>query len=145
MIRNDVAYRQAKARLADFREQIADVRKDLSDQRVSAEDIALATEPTEAIAQELEYEVNLYERLRSEGLSAVPSFAAADRGKALIVLRIARGWTQRQLADALGVSEAQVSRDERNDYHGITQERFARILQALDVEEVSRYQAVRAG
>jgi transcriptional regulator with XRE-family HTH domain len=59
------------------------------------------------------------------------------------VLRIARGWTQRQLAHALGVNEAQVSRDERDDYHGVTQERFARILQALGVEEVSRYQAVQ--
>jgi hypothetical protein len=32
------------------------------------------------------------------------------------------------------VHETQVSRDERNEYHGITIERAAKILEALDVE-----------
>ena len=36
-------------------------------------------------------------------------------GHWLIGVRIAKGWSQRDLADKLGVSEAQVSRDERND------------------------------
>jgi transcriptional regulator with XRE-family HTH domain len=49
----------------------------------------------------------------------------------LIALRIAAGMTQRQLADRLDVSEAQVSRDERNEYHGITVERAQRIIDAL--------------
>jgi transcriptional regulator with XRE-family HTH domain len=51
----------------------------------------------------------------------------------LIALRIARGLTQRQLADRLGVPESQVSSDERNEYHGVTIERAARILDALGV------------
>lgn len=144
MIRNELEYRQAQARLADFRDQIDGIRKELAEQGLSNADMAHATEPTEALARELDYDVTLYERLRTEGLGAVPSFGAAERGKALTALRIARGWSQRQLAEALGVSETLVSRDERNDYHGITQERFARVLQVLGVEEVSRYQAVRA-
>lgn len=41
--------------------------------------------------------------------------------------------SQKELADRLGVSEAQVSRDERNEYHGITVERVRRILDALGV------------
>jgi transcriptional regulator with XRE-family HTH domain len=36
-----------------------------------------------------------------------------------VALRIATGLTQRQLAETLGVHESQVSRDERNEYHGI--------------------------
>jgi transcriptional regulator with XRE-family HTH domain len=46
--------------------------------------------------------------------------------------------TQRQLAERLGVHESQVSRDERNEYHGITLERAARILEALHAQVHSR-------
>ena len=47
--------------------------------------------------------------------------------------RIALGLTQQELAERLKVSAAQVSCDERNDYHGITVERAQRILEALGV------------
>jgi transcriptional regulator with XRE-family HTH domain len=52
----------------------------------------------------------------------------------LIAARIAQGLSQRELAERLGVHETQVSRDERNEYHGITVERADRILEALGVE-----------
>jgi transcriptional regulator with XRE-family HTH domain len=52
-------------------------------------------------------------------------------GRWLIGIRIARGISQRRLAEILNVSEAQVSRDERNEYAGITVERAQRILEAL--------------
>ncbi len=44
---------------------------------------------------------------------------------------IANGLSQKELADRLGVSEAQVSRDERNEYHSVTMERAQRILDAM--------------
>ncbi|HKC76557.1 MAG TPA: helix-turn-helix transcriptional regulator [Chloroflexota bacterium] len=53
-------------------------------------------------------------------------------GQLLIAARIANGLSQRELADRLGVSETQVSRDERNEYHGITVERAQRILDCLN-------------
>ncbi len=55
-------------------------------------------------------------------------------GILLIGLRIHRGLTQKQLADALGIHESQVSRDERNEYHNITLERARKILQILGAE-----------
>lgn len=39
---------------------------------------------------------------------------------------------QRELAERLGVSEAQVSRDEHNEYHGITVDRVQRVLDAMN-------------
>jgi Helix-turn-helix len=45
----------------------------------------------------------------------------------------AQGITQRDLARRLSVHETQVSRDERNEYFGITLERAAKILDALNV------------
>ena len=52
-------------------------------------------------------------------------------GHLLISLRIAQGVSQRELARRLNVHESQVSRDERNEYFGITLERAVRILDAL--------------
>jgi len=55
-------------------------------------------------------------------------------GQTLVGLTIALGLTQRELATRLGVHEAQISRDERNEYHGITVERASRILDTLGVQ-----------
>jgi hypothetical protein len=38
------------------------------------------------------------------------------------------------------VHESQVSRDERNDYHGITVERAARVLEAPKVKMASSFE-----
>ena len=54
-------------------------------------------------------------------------------GHLLITSRIAQGISQHELARRLGVHETQVSRDERNEYFGITLERAAKILDALNV------------
>ena len=57
-----------------------------------------------------------------------PLPALARIGLSLIALRIANGLTQRQLAERLGVNEAQVSKDE---YHGISVDRAQRIIDAM--------------
>jgi transcriptional regulator with XRE-family HTH domain len=54
-------------------------------------------------------------------------------GQLLIALRVAQGISQRELARRLGVHESQVSRDERNEYFGITLERAVKVLDALNV------------
>jgi ribosome-binding protein aMBF1 (putative translation factor) len=54
-------------------------------------------------------------------------------GHLLIALRIAQGLSQRELARRLDVHESQASRDERNEYFGITLERTIKILDALNV------------
>jgi transcriptional regulator with XRE-family HTH domain len=54
-------------------------------------------------------------------------------GHLLISLRIAQGISQRELAKKLDVHESQVSRDERNEYFGITLERAVKILDTLNV------------
>lgn len=61
-------------------------------------------------------------------------------GQLLIAARIANGFSQTELANRLGVDVSQVSRDERNEYHGISVERADRVLAALEVELVSNVQ-----
>lgn len=51
--------------------------------------------------------------------------------------------TQRELARRLEVDETAVSRDERNEYHGITVDRARRVLDALGARLVTRVQLDR--
>lgn len=41
--------------------------------------------------------------------------------------------TQAELAKKLGVSEAQVSRDERHEYYGATTEKIEKVMKAMDM------------
>ena len=75
------------------------------------------------------------ERLKRGEFDEVQNFSGI--GRLLIALRIAKGLTQRELAERPEVSGAQVSCDERNEYHGVTVDRANRILEALDVEVTS--------
>jgi transcriptional regulator with XRE-family HTH domain len=83
-----------------------------------------------------EEEVEWYERVRRRDFGIIRDLSAV--GTLLIALRIANGLNQRELAEKLGVSEAQVSRDERNEYHGITVDRAQRVLDAMNETLTSR-------
>jgi hypothetical protein len=48
-------------------------------------------------------------------------------------------WMSQRERERLGVHESQVSRDERNEYHGITVERLTKVLEVLDVALQPKY------
>jgi transcriptional regulator with XRE-family HTH domain len=56
----------------------------------------------------------------------------------LIKARIARRWSQRQLADVLGIAEQQVQRYESTDYPSASLARICDIAAALDVTITER-------
>ncbi len=130
MIRSESDLREAKARLADLRNQAARIREELRERGLAKDAIDIAATPQETLADDVSWEVRLYERLKSGQIDAIPHYAPEERGKALICLRIVKGWTQRQLAESLGVSEAVVSRDERSDYRRLVEVK----LNALGVD-----------
>jgi len=59
------------------------------------------------------------------------SYDVRDISRLLLALKIDNNLRQGELAERMSVSEAQVSRDERNEYHGITIERAQRMLNAM--------------
>jgi ribosome-binding protein aMBF1 (putative translation factor) len=96
---------------------------------LSDEEVERALGPVLFFRAQLEEEMEWYERVRRRDFEIIDNLSAV--GKLLIALRIASGLSQKDLAQKLGVSEAQVSRDERNEYHGITVERAQKILDAM--------------
>lgn len=129
MIRNEREYREALSRLKRDGEVITNQRQALVESGLSEEEVDRGLGPLLSFQAQLEEEVEWYERARRREFKV--SHDVRDIGYMLIALRIANGLTQKELAEKLGVSEAMVSRDERNEYHGITVERAQRILDAM--------------
>jgi DNA-directed RNA polymerase specialized sigma subunit len=136
MIRSEKEYREAFERLRQDEEVLALQKEKLEGLGLSEVEVRRALEPMLSFRAQLEEEVEWYERVRRRDFGIIRDLSAV--GTLLIALRIANGLSQRKLAEKLGVSEAQVSRDERNEYHGITVDRAQRVLDAMNETLTSR-------
>jgi transcriptional regulator with XRE-family HTH domain len=130
MIRSKREYRKSLDRLDQDEETMDLQKRKLEDLWLSGEGVLRALGPMLSFHAQLEEEVGWYTRARRRDFASIRNLGAI--GQLLIALRVANGLSQKQLAERLGVSEAQVSRDERNGYRGITLERAQRILEALN-------------
>lgn len=131
MIRNETEYKEAVARLAEERKRLSEHRARLTETGLTDEEIKRVIDPMESFHLQLKEEVDSYERLKRGEFEDIENLRGL--GHLLISLRIAQGISQRELAKRLDVHESQVSRDERNEYFGITLERAVKILEALNV------------
>jgi len=131
MIRNETEYREAVGRLAAERSRIAEHRSRLAESGLTKEELKRVLDPIQSFHLQLQEEVESYERLKRGEFDEIENLRGF--GPLLISLRIAQGISQRELAKRLGVHESQVSRDERNEYFGVTLERAIKILDALKV------------
>ena len=136
MIRSEKEYREAVERLRQDEEVLALQKEKLEGLGLSEEEVRRALEPMLSFRAQLEEEVEWYESVRRRDFGIIRDLSAV--GTLLIALRIANGLSQRELAKKLGVSESQVSRDEHNEYHGITVDRAQRVLDAMNETLTSR-------
>ena len=136
MIRNETEYQEAVQRIADEAARLKEQRSKLNELDLSKEEIKRVLDPMRSFHEQLKEEVASYERLQRGEFEEIQNFEGL--GRLLIALRISQGLSQRELAERLGAHESQVSRDERNEYHGVTIERVGRILEALGAEVTTR-------
>ena len=129
MITNEVQYRATRAHLAKFEEAALNLvaRQDRSKLT------QLEIDAVRAQADDLRTEIEEYELLRSGGVSSFAANSLEDLAVLLVKARIARGWTQRQLADALGIAEQQVQRYESTGYRAASLARICDVAAALGV------------
>ena len=118
MIRNENEYKGAVRRLGEHEERLKQQAVQLKQTKLSKDAIKRVLDPVRSFHEQIKEEVASYERLKRGEFDELQNFAGI--GRLLIALRIAKGLTQRELAGRLEVSETQVSRDERNEYHGVT-------------------------
>lgn len=129
MIRSESEYQNAVERLGEEELRMTDREQELAELDLSREEIKRAMDPLRSFHQQLQEEVASYENLKRGKFEELRNFEGL--GRMLVALRISRGVSQRELAERLGVHESQISRDERNEYHGITVQRAGKILDAL--------------
>lgn len=135
MIRNEREYQAMLERLEQDKLFIKTQEADLQSLGLSEEQVKRAMEPALSFHEQLKEEVAYYEKIRRGDFQAITRLPHI--GRMLIALRIHRGMTQKELAGRLQVSEAQVSRDERNEYHGISLEKAQRVVEALGFSLIS--------
>ena len=140
MIRNESEYQEAVERISKQAARLKAERTKLQEMDLSKEEIKRALDPLRSFHEQLKEELDSYERLQRGEFEELRNFEGV--GRLLIALRIAKGVSQRELAERLGVHESQVSRDERNEYHGVTVERANRIVEVLGAEIRSLVEAV---
>lgn len=139
MIRTEAEYQEALNRLRDEKKRMLDQKKRLKDKGLNSDQIETAMEPMESFHLQLVEEVDAYERIKRGDIGELQNLHGL--GRMLVALRIARGLTQTDLATRLGVDVSQVSRDEKNEYHGVTVDRATRILDALNANLKSKPEA----
>jgi ribosome-binding protein aMBF1 (putative translation factor) len=132
MIRNEAEYQEASKRLGEEIKRLDEHRTRLREAGLGDAEIKRVIDPIESFHLQLKEEVEAYERLkRGEFEEQLDNLRGL--GQLLITSRISQGISQRELAKRLGVHESQVSRDERNEYFGITLDRAVKVLDALSV------------
>jgi HTH-type transcriptional regulator/antitoxin HigA len=144
VILNQRDYRLAKAR-ADHLETakgssallLGESAAGLSPEVTEARRLALAAEH-----ERLSKEIEVYESLRGRNTQTLHTVESVDLGMLPILGRIVRGWSQKQLADFLGVKEQQIQRYESERYAGISLTRYEQILEILSVELVANVKNV---
>jgi DNA-binding XRE family transcriptional regulator len=130
MIRTESEYEEARRALEQNRAVEAQLRAQLAAASLVEREIDRALAPIVSKSVQLDDEIAWFRAARDGKFPQISRLT--DLGRCLVGLRIAYGMTQRELAAKLGTSESAVSRDERNEYHGISIERAQKIIDALE-------------
>lgn len=136
MIKTEKEYLESKSRLEQEYKSLEGHEMKMKAAGMNKEQIKIAMDPLVSFTLQLKEEVLEYEKLKRGQFD--PFVNLNGLGRALIAFRIYKGMSQKDLAEKLGVSEPQVSRDERNEYHGASIEKIQRVLDVLNIKLQSK-------
>jgi HTH-type transcriptional regulator/antitoxin HigA len=129
MIKGDAQRERTVAQIEGFRRALAKVSEEKAGKRSDA-----IRGSYEGMIRQLEEELREYDQLKSGDLK-VPRIDRLDKIAPFIVkLRIAKGVSQTELANRLGVSKQVISRYEESDYQTVGITRLQEILDAIGVK-----------
>ncbi len=131
MIQNEREYKISKAEAQKFRQAIVQLEQQ------STEDwkIELQKNAMQSSLEELEQEILEYNQLKNSPTPIALTLSSFEQiPDALIQARIAKGWTQAELASRMGVKPQQVQNDEITHYQSANFARLTRVAKVLGME-----------
>ena len=134
MITNERQYRITKASLSKFQKAVETFDIDEGTNRIGS--TVLAKAELEALRSEmavLSTQLSEYEKLKSGAVTILKAENLDELPSILIRARIARGLSQRQLADKLKLKEQQIQRYESDQYASASLRRLAEVARALEM------------
>jgi DNA-binding XRE family transcriptional regulator len=136
MLTSEAAYRRTKGIITQTLVHLQKQEKELAAKGLAAPKVKRLLDPTRAFLAQFIFDVKSYEDAKKGKIPPIESIETI--GRSLIALRIAKGMTQAELAEKLGISQGQVSQDEKDEYHAITVERAQKILSVFGARLVSK-------
>ncbi|SRR5579883_977923 len=131
MIKNDAQRERTAVQLEGFRQALAKVAGETAGKRSAA-----IRGSYKGMIRQLEDELREYDQLKS-GEVKLPEIERLDQIAPFIVkLRIAKGVSQTELANRLGVTKQVISRFEESDYQTVGIGRLQEILDAIGIKMV---------
>ena len=132
MLQNERQYEVTKGKLAWMRQCLeeaeANPRTDISPRAHRA-----GLNGMRALIGDMEAELAEYEKLRAGKVPSLELSSLDDVPATLVRARIARGWTHKDLAQALGTTEQQVQKDEAGGYQKANLQKLSRVAGALEL------------
>ena len=145
MITNERQYRITSNQIEKLKTTIDTFNIKAVAERVKSK--LLAKAELEALRSEYENlsaQLHEYESLKSGTIEILKAPSLKELPLILIKARIAKGLSQRQLADAIGLKEQQIQRYEAEEYASANLHRLAEVANALDlnISEVAEFRAI---
>jgi transcriptional regulator with XRE-family HTH domain/Zn-dependent peptidase ImmA (M78 family) len=135
MIRNEQQYKIAKVSAANFKKALEDLEGKTSIDS-GAHPILLEAEKEALRLQysELTHQIEYYDELKSGKLQVLEVSSFDELPNGLIQARIAKGLSQKDLAEKLGLKEQQIQRYEATNYSTASFDRIKEVITALGIK-----------
>ncbi len=131
MIRNDIERRRSEEELEYLRSELDSIDGDQQDDILRSVENGLRIQ-----ISDIEDRIAEYDRLKAGRDGVLKGESLDDLGELIIKARITRGWSQADLARALGMEPQQVQRYERNDWQKISLWRLQEVAEVLGLNMI---------
>jgi transcriptional regulator with XRE-family HTH domain len=129
LITSEKEYKNSLLMMERFTENEKEQIELLKEKGLSQEQIKFVLSPSRHYYKKIKHEIEQFEKHQKGDFSHFQQIRFV--GKLLVALRIYRGYSQKELADRLGVKPSQVSLDEKNEYMNVTHKKLLQTLHAL--------------
>ena len=129
MIKNEKQYKVSKKRLAEMEQSITPKQSQIFPNSKEAG----ALNSLIRIKNDIKEEIKQYESLKSKGIPLRRKVTVAQLPNILIEHKIAKGLTQKQYSEILGIKEQQLQRYEAENYSSVS---FGRLLNYLEKAKI---------